>query len=102
MSEDQQPYDMESDDNDLQHPDDDDEEDNDDNDDEPQQDSSLLSPHQPWQLKEDGTLDTQFVAQRIVFQSALNVLLLFGASNEVCVVDANTGNTLQRVQLPGK
>lgn len=59
-------------------------------------------PNQPWLLKEDGTLDANFVAHRIVFQSTLNVLLLFGQNNEVCVVDTNSGNILQTVQLPGE
>lgn len=58
--------------------------------------------HQPWILKEDGTLDADFVAQRIVFQSSLNVLLLFGENNEVCVVDTNSGNILQKLQLAGE
>lgn len=59
-------------------------------------------PYAPWILKEDGTLDANFVAHRIVFQSSLNVLLLFGPQNEVCVVDTNSGNTLQTVRLPGE
>lgn len=66
-------------------------------------DASMAGPaYAPWILKEDGTLDTKFVAHRIVFQSSLNVLLLFGPENEVCVVDTNSGNTLQTVRLPGE
>lgn len=56
----------------------------------------------PCVLKEDGQLDAQFVAHRIVFQSSLNVLLLFGQNNEIRIVDTNAGNVLQTVRLPGE
>lgn len=47
-------------------------------------------------------MEVNVTANRIVFMSSLNVLLLFGPNNVVTVVDTNLGCVLQTVQLPGE
>lgn len=56
-----------------------------------------------WFLKQDGCLSVGSLVTDIIFHSNLNVMLVFGQSNGLKVLDINSGVILQStVGLGGK
>lgn len=54
-----------------------------------------------WLLKEDGYLNVDALSTNIIYHPNLNVILVFTKSNEVKVLDVNSGVILQSCSISG-
>jgi len=61
-----------------------------------------MADDESWKLREDGYLNIDSESKSVICHPNLNVILVVTKSNEVVVVDVNTGVELQRSTLSGK